>query len=198
MMRNPVVRIAAVVLAIGLVVVVMVLPRTPASVREQVVTTPLSEAERELEAAVQMVQSGQNPMEGIMKIRALVEADSTFEDAHLWLGAFSLQSGQRDKAEERFKTVMRLNPQNPEPYWQLAMMDIDEKDYSAAIPNLLRSVELDSAYVNGLFFAARCYEEIGQPNEAMALYQKYLPYAPDTVVEQRVKDFMMMIELNKN
>lgn len=198
MMRNPVVRIAAVVLAIGLVVVVMVLPRTPASVREQVVTTPLSEAERELEAAVQMVQSGQNPMEGIMKIRALVEADSTFEDAHLWLGAFSLQSGQRDKAEERFQTVMRLNPQNPEPYWQLAMMDIDEKDYSAAIPNLLRSVELDSAYVNGLFFAARCYEEIGQPNEAMALYQKYLPYAPDTVVEQRVKDFMMMIELNKN
>lgn len=198
MMRNPVVRIAAVVLAIGLVVVVMVLPRTPASVREQVVTTPLSEAERELEAAVQMVQSGQNPMEGIMKIRALVEADSTFEDAHLWLGAFSLQSGQRDKAEERFQTVMRLNPLNPEPYWQLAMMDIDEKDYSAAIPNLLRSVELDSAYVNGLFFAARCYEEIGQPNEAMALYQKYLPYAPDTVVEQRVKDFMMMIELNKN
>ncbi len=197
-MRNPVVRIAAVVLAIGLVVVVMVLPRTPASVREQVVATPLSEAERELEAAVQMVQSGQNPMEGIMKIRALVEADSTFEDAHLWLGAFSLQSGQRDKAEERFQTVIRLNPANPEPYWQLAMMDVEEKDYTAAIPNLMRSVELDSAYVNGLFFAARCYEEIGQPQEALALYEKYLPYAPDTAVEQRVKDFMTMIELNKN
>ena len=197
-MRNPALRIAAVVLAIGLVVVVMVLPRTPASVREQVVTTPLSEAERELEAAVQMVQSGQNPMEGIMKIRALVEADSTFEDAHLWLGAFSLQSGQRDKAEERFQTVIRLNPANPEPYWQLAMMEIEEKDYTAAIPNLMRSVELDSAYVNGLFFAARCYEEIGQPQEAMALYEKYLPYAPDTAVEQRVKDFMTMIELNKN
>lgn len=196
-MRNPALRIAAVVVAIGMVVVVMVFPRTPSSVREKVVTTPLSEAERELEAAVQMVQSGQNPMEGIMKIRALVEADSTFEDAHLWLGSFSLQSGQRDKAEERFQTVIRLNPSNPEPYWQLAMMDIDEKDYTAAIPNLLRSVELDSAYVNGLFFAARCYEEIGQPNEAMDLYEKYLPYAPDTVVEQRVKDFMMMIELNK-
>lgn len=197
-MRSPVARIAAVVLAIMLVVAVMVIPRSPLSVRENMVTTPLSEAERELEAAVQMVQSGQNPMEGIMKIRALVEADSTFEDAHLWLGAFSLQSGQRDKAEERFQTVIRLNPENPEPYWQLAMMDIDEKDYSEAIPNLLRSVELDSSYVNGLFFAARCYEEIGQPNEAMALYKKYLPYAPDTVVEQRVKDFMMMIELNKN
>ena len=78
------------------------------------------------------------------------------------------------------------------------MMDVEEKDYTAAIPNLMRSVELDSAYVNGLFFAARCYEEIGQPQEALALYEKYLPYAPDTAVEQRVKDFMTMIELNKN
>lgn len=195
-MRSPLVRALVVLGAIVLVVVVMVFPRQPDSVRTTINRTPLSEAERELEAAVQLVQSGQNPMEGITRIRALVEADSTFEDAHLWLGAFSLQSGQRDKALERFQTVIRLNPENPEPHWQIAMMAIDEENYADAIPYLKESVKLDSGYVNGLFFAARCYEEIGEREEALRLYREYLPYAPDTVVSQRVEAFIGLIELN--
>lgn len=195
-MSKAALRIAAVAGALVLIIVVMIMPRTPSSVSAQAVRTPLTQAERELEAAVQMVQSGENPMEGIMKIRALVEADSTFEEAHLWLGAFSLQSGQRDKAVERFELVIGINPENPEPHWQLAMMAIEEQAFERAIPFLLRSVELDSGYVNGLFFAARCYEETGRPEKALSLYREYLPYAPDTVVSGRVKDFMKMIELN--
>lgn len=188
------VRILVAVVAIVLVVVALVLPRQPESVREVMNTAPVSDAERELMAAVQQVQSGQNPMEGIMRIRALVEADSTYEEAHLWLGALSLQSGQRDKATERFELVIRLNPQNPEPHWQLAMMAIDEKAYEAAIPYLMTSVSLDSAYVNGLFFAARCYEELGDRAKALELYQEYLPYSTDTVVTSRVEEFIKVIE----
>jgi tetratricopeptide (TPR) repeat protein len=197
-MRTQGVRIAVVLAALALVVGIMAFPRQPASVKDTIVRTPLSAAERELEAAVQMVQSGQSPMEGILKIRALVEADSTFEEAHLWLGAFSLQSGQRDKAVERFETVIRLNPANPEPHWQLAMMAIDEQEYRSAIPYLMQSVALDSAYVNGLFFAARCNEEIGEKEEALRLYRQYLPYATDTVVNQRVNEFIALLETEIN
>ncbi len=196
MIKGSALRLILVLVAIALVVVAMVMPRQPETVRSTMNRTPLSEAERELEAAVQLVQSNQNPMEGIMRIRALVEADSTFEEAHLWLGAFSLQSGQRDKAEERFETVIKLNPKNPEPRWQLAMMAIDDEAYGKAIPYLLKSVELDSSYVNGLFFAARCYDEIGERSEALKLYRQYLPYSTDTVVSARVQEFIEMIELD--
>lgn len=190
-MNRPAVKILAVVGAIALIVLFLVMPRQPRSAREQVANAgPMSDAEKELMAAVQQVQSGENPMEGILRIRSLVEADSTFEEAQLWLGAFSLQSGQLDKARERFETVKRINPENPEPYWQLGIMDVEKKEYRKAIPSLQRSVELDSSYVNGLFFIARAYDELNESDSALYYYEKYLPYAPDTVVSGRVEDFI--------
>lgn len=189
-MKSNTLRIVFVVAAIGLIVLFMVMPRQPKSVAEQAAKAPITDAQMELMSAVQAVQSGQNPMENIMRIRALVEADSTFEEAHLWLGAFSLQSGQIDKAISRFETVKRLNPENPEPYWQLGMLALEEEEYRKAISELNRSVAIDSQYVNGMFFIARCYEELQMPDSALYYYEKYLPYAPDTVVSGRVNDFI--------
>jgi tetratricopeptide (TPR) repeat protein len=177
----------------------MVMPRQPKSAAEVIQNQePASSAEIELMEAVQLVQSGQNPMEGIMRIRTLLEADSTFVEAHLWLGAFSLQSGQIDKAVDRFNTVKRLNPQHPEPYWQIGMMAIDNEDYRSAIGQLEKAVVLDSAYVNGLFFMARCYEELAMPDSALHYYETYLPYAPDTVVSGRVNDFIEALKKEIN
>lgn len=193
-MRSPAVKIVAVIGAIALIVLFLVMPRQPESARETAQVTPMTDAEKALMEAVQKVQSGQNPMEGIMAIRALVEADSTFEEAHLWLGAFSLQSGQLDKARQRFETVKRLNPENPEPYWQLGMMDVELESYQSAVGYLRTSVALDSSYVNGLFFMARCYEELQQTDSALYYYEKYLPYAPDTTVSSRVEDFIKKLK----
>lgn len=195
-MKSNTLRIVFVIAAIGLIVLFMVMPRQPESVAEQAAQTPMSDAQMELMSAVQAVQSGQNPMEGIMRIRALLEADSTFEEAHLWLGAFSLQSGQIDKAISRFETVKRLNPENPEPYWQLGMLALEKEEYRGAISELRQSVTLDSTYVNGLFFAAQCYEKMEMADSALYYYEKYLPYAPDTVVSGRVNEFIENLRKN--
>ncbi len=52
------------------------------------------------------------PMEGIGKIRAVVEKDSTNVYAQMTLAAASLMSGQQQKAQERLETVLKLQPQN--------------------------------------------------------------------------------------
>lgn len=52
------------------------------------------------------------PMEGILKIREVVDKDSTNAYAQLMLGKGSLLSGQYDKAISRFETVCRLQPDN--------------------------------------------------------------------------------------
>ncbi|HUR65002.1 MAG TPA: tetratricopeptide repeat protein [Chitinophagaceae bacterium] len=52
------------------------------------------------------------PMEGILKIREVVERDSTNAYAQMMLGKASLISGQYDKAIGRFQTVCRLEPDN--------------------------------------------------------------------------------------
>ena len=61
-----------------------------------------------------------NPMEGIQKIRQVVEKDSTNTYAHMTLGHASILSGQLDKAIERFEKVVRLQPTNLEALLSLA------------------------------------------------------------------------------
>ncbi len=61
-----------------------------------------------------------NPMEGIQKIREVVEKDSTNTYAHMTLGQASVLSGQLDRAIERFSKVVRLQPDNLEALLSLA------------------------------------------------------------------------------
>ena len=54
------------------------------------------------------------PMEGILKIRDVVQHDSNNVYAQMTLGQASMLSGQLDKAVERFKKVASLQPNNLE------------------------------------------------------------------------------------
>lgn len=54
------------------------------------------------------------PMEGIQKIRDVIQRDSNNVYAQMTLGQASLLSGQVDKAIERFKKVAQLQPKNLE------------------------------------------------------------------------------------
>ncbi len=60
------------------------------------------------------------PMEGIMKIRAIVEKDSTNIYAQLMLARGSVMSGQYDKAAGRLEIVNRLQPANIDAILMLA------------------------------------------------------------------------------
>ncbi|HUQ97685.1 MAG TPA: tetratricopeptide repeat protein [Chitinophagaceae bacterium] len=60
------------------------------------------------------------PMEGIQKIRDVTQRDSANVYAQMTLGQASLLSGQLDKAIERFKKVVDLQPKNLEAILSLA------------------------------------------------------------------------------
>lgn len=52
--------------------------------------------------------------EGIMKLLAVTKKDSNNVRAIYYLGLFSLESGQLQKAEKRFEKLIFLQPQNEE------------------------------------------------------------------------------------
>ena len=52
--------------------------------------------------------------EGIMKLLAVTKKDSNNIRAIYYLGFFSLESGQLQKAEKRFEKLISLQPQNEE------------------------------------------------------------------------------------
>lgn len=179
---------------VALVAIVLWLPRKSADA-EQLTALPTEAVATDdpVEAAVQKV-SGENPMEGILALRALAESDPPNVDAVVWLGIFGIQSGQLDKARERFSEALTFEPGHLEATWQLAMLDMEEGAYDRAVVGFETVMGEDSTYANGLFFTARCYEAMGKTEAALIRYNEYLPYAPDTVVANRVQDFITRLE----
>jgi tetratricopeptide (TPR) repeat protein len=87
-----------------------------------------------------------NPMEGIAKIRQVIEKDSTNVYALMTLAKGSLISGQVDKAIERLQTVHRLHADNIEAILMLAEVYERKADkanaaiwYAKSLPHIPRA-----------------------------------------------------------
>ncbi|HEX6168596.1 MAG TPA: tetratricopeptide repeat protein [Chitinophagaceae bacterium] len=74
-----------------------------------------------------------NPMEGILKVRQVVERDSTNIFAQVVLGHGSLISGQYERAIDRFGKVLTLQPQNLEAILMMAEVYERKADKANAI-----------------------------------------------------------------
>lgn len=138
--------------------------------------------------------NGDNPMEGILELRALAEETPPNLDAVLWLGRFSVQSGQLEKARERFEQVINAAPDRVEAYWERAMLDMEEGFLEDAIQGFDLCISADEMYVNGRFFKARCLEAMGQADQALTEYKSYLPLSPDTAVSRSVEGIIERLE----
>lgn len=165
-----------------------VIPRQPAGLAQEDIPTTLEEAAPvdPVLAAVEKVR-GANPMEGILELKALAEAEPPNVDAVIELGRFSIQSGQLDKAKERFVQAIDLAPERAEPLVQLGMLELDGGNPAEALIHFERAVMVDSTAHNAWFFQAQCHERLGNPGLALAGYQKFLPLSPDTIIEQAVR-----------
>lgn len=53
-----------------------------------------------------------SPMQAIQTLRQVLEIEPNFEPALMNLGVLSMQSNQYDKAADRFRAVLRVNPNN--------------------------------------------------------------------------------------
>jgi tetratricopeptide (TPR) repeat protein len=74
-----------------------------------------------------------NPMEGILKVRAVADRDSSNIYAQSVLGYGSMISGQYDRAISRFQTIVRIQPVNLEAIMILADLYERKSDKTSAI-----------------------------------------------------------------
>lgn len=68
---------------------------------------------------VALVETGNNPMQGITLLREVLAINPKHETAILNMGFFSIRSGQYDKAIERFESLLLINPALIETYLYL-------------------------------------------------------------------------------
>lgn len=90
---------------------------------------------------VAYVSGSANPMQGIQLLLDVVKEDPKHVKANMNLGLFSIKSGQFDKAVDRFKTVIKHDP-NPEAWFYLASCYETLGMKSEAIASYEKSKEL--------------------------------------------------------
>lgn len=190
-----------VVLGALLITLVMQLPRSPQA-------PGLVDADKQMElptvlpvddvsAAVDKV-NGPNPMEGVQALLAMTRGDSPNVDAVIALGRLSIQSGQLDKAHERFEQAIELAPERIDPYVQLGMLELDEDRPADALLHFEQAVALDSTYTNALFFMAQSHERLNSLELALNFYAQCITYATDTAVVAGVKQRMDVLQSHIN
>ena len=91
--------------------------------------------------------AGANPMQGITLLREILEADPENESGLFNMGILAIQSGQYERASERFKNLVSLYPQNLQAqfYLGLCYFELGEKDNARRQFELVKSMESDPA-----------------------------------------------------
>jgi len=81
-------------------------------------------------------QLGVMPMKGIGILKEVLNKDPENVNALTNLGYFAIQSGQYEKAVERFKSVLSIDPQNAEAYIYLTDVYLSQNDIEKGIETL--------------------------------------------------------------
>lgn len=109
MKRN---QLIALVVAVVAAVVIFSLPRTPFKAEEVVAEGEQSALDAKVDEAVAIIQNGEGaPMQAIGMLLDVLKEDPNHEKALLWLGNFSMMSGQWEKAIDRFHQLSQLRPE---------------------------------------------------------------------------------------
>lgn len=179
----------------GLVIVLLLLmPKQPASKREVEEVVVPGSADAKIERALALMEMGKSPMEGIMLFREVLDEDSMNVKAHFYLGQFSLQSGQMDKAIMRFEKVISIDSMHVDAFWELATLRFEQGEYGLALPLLEKVAVLEPEFVMSGLFIGKCYQELGQREEALEKYKAYLPHATDSISKGVVQKLISELE----
>lgn len=100
----------AILAAAIIAAVVFFLPNKPPLEADQ----QINEVDLMIDSAMSLVSEIGSPMQGIMLMRKILEEHPNNARAHFQMGLFSIQSGQFEKAVERFEKVISIDPSNVE------------------------------------------------------------------------------------
>ena len=111
---------------------------------EEVLEEDPENEEASLSLGLAYTRSGipQNSMKGILLIRKIVENNPANTEAAFQLGLFSIQTGQYEKAETRFRTVLEYQADHYGAMYQLAVAELNQGKTEAARQGLEKVIQL--------------------------------------------------------
>lgn len=104
----------------------------PKQLESEQVDTSAMLLNQKIDKAIALVNAGEQPMQGIMLLREVLEEDPENSRAHFQLGIFSIQSKQYDKAVDRFEKVLKQNPEDFDAHYYLGYAYLNLESFEKA------------------------------------------------------------------
>ena len=102
------------------------------------------------------------------------------EEAHYNMGMFFLETGQYNKAIEKFTSLVQINPSNREAIFNLGFIHFEYlKVYEQAIKYFDQAVNADPQFARGYCYRGMSYESMGNKSKAKENYSTALKLLPD-------------------
>lgn len=139
MSRSTYIALAVAVIA---AVAIFNLPRTPYQEPAVKEVEGASALDVKVDEAVAIIQSGEGaPMVAIGMLLDVLREDPNNEKALMWLGNFSMMSGQWDKAVDRFHQLSQLHPENE-------MYTLNKAQALLQTGDTTKALEVANEYIN--------------------------------------------------
>jgi protein O-GlcNAc transferase len=131
-----------------------------------------------LERGVQLEQAGRLP-DAIAEHERALQFDPTLVQAHVNLIALYGRSGQPAKAEEHYRAVLKLNPEQfPKAHYDYGVLLMQNRRYAEAEQAFRRAIQADPSYAEAHNNLGVLLERQGRLAEAASEFQKALQIQP--------------------
>ncbi len=114
------------------------------SLYEKVLKNNPTNLDAKTNVAMTYIAMGESPMQGVTLLREVIAADPNNEKAVFNLGILSIQSGQHDKAVERFRHLTEINPKHVQGTFYLAvsLAESGKKEEAKQVFNRARKLDV--------------------------------------------------------
>ena len=135
-------------------------------------TNPDEERALLLWTQIKLDQEAKQPFK---RMRAAINRAPDNEAMRLQFARLLASTEQYDEAREQFSALMMLSPRNGDYLFSLALIEIEAKQFDAAIINLRALVDLGQRPDEAHYYLGRVYEDRGEELEAIDSYDRVGP-----------------------
>jgi tetratricopeptide (TPR) repeat protein len=108
-------------------------------------------------------------------------------------------NGQYEQAASTYTQLITQLPDTKEGYFNRGLCYYKLKQYTNAIPDFEKCLQLDSTTSDALLMLSLCYEHTGQLKQAIAGYEKLKETDTNsTLLNSRIKSYRLSVLVSKN
>ncbi len=124
-----------------------------------------------------------------------IQLKQNYIDAIFLLSQIQVQNGQTKDAIISTQVASQLNPKEPVLFFQLGLLQYNDKNYSEAAGALSKAVELNGQYANARYFLGLSYARLGKNEDAIKQFVELTKTNPDN---EEVKFILSNLQTGKS